>query len=101
MIRWFKPIVFLACLGPLFRLGWKAYNQALGANPSEVITEQVVQDVFGLAVKVIPDPVAGTPMVVPIGRHTTRTEQPSQANPATKALAASAAANGICRPTRR
>ena len=38
MIRWFKPVVFLACLGPLARLGWKAYNQALGANPIEVIT---------------------------------------------------------------
>ena len=38
MFRWFKPIVFLACLGPLARLGWKAYNQALGANPIEVIT---------------------------------------------------------------
>ncbi|WP_328330545.1 ABC transporter ATP-binding protein [Kribbella sp. NBC_00382] len=94
-------------------------------NPAEVITEQVVQDVFGLAVKVIPDPVAGTPMVVPIGRHTTRTDQPSAGhqlavndqpaaneqvaaaenpaaeNPAAKALAASAAANGICRPTNR
>jgi len=95
-------------------------------NPSEVITEQVVQDVFGLAVKVIPDPVAGTPMVVPIGRHTTRTDQlaadhqPASSdqpaatdqraanaqvaaaeNPAAKALAASAAANGICRPADR
>jgi len=38
MIRWFKPVVFLACLGPLARLGWKAYSQALGANPIEVIT---------------------------------------------------------------
>jgi methionine sulfoxide reductase heme-binding subunit len=38
MIRWFKPLVFLACLGPLARLGWKAYNHALGANPIEVIT---------------------------------------------------------------
>lgn len=38
MIRWFKSVVFLACLGPLARLGWKAYNQALGANPIEVIT---------------------------------------------------------------
>jgi methionine sulfoxide reductase heme-binding subunit len=38
LIRWFKPVVFLACLGPLARLGWKAYNQALGANPIEVIT---------------------------------------------------------------
>ena len=38
MFRWFKPVVFLACLGPLARLGWKAYNHALGANPIEVIT---------------------------------------------------------------
>jgi sulfoxide reductase heme-binding subunit YedZ len=38
MIRWFKPVVFLVCLGPLARLGWKAYNSALGANPIEVIT---------------------------------------------------------------
>jgi len=38
VIRWFKPVVFVACLGPLARLGWKAYNQALGANPIEVIT---------------------------------------------------------------
>ncbi|MGA8150248.1 MAG: protein-methionine-sulfoxide reductase heme-binding subunit MsrQ [Terriglobales bacterium] len=38
MIRWLKPVVFLACLGPLARLGWKAYHQALGANPIEVIT---------------------------------------------------------------
>ncbi len=74
-------------------------------NPRQVITEEVVQDVFGLAVKVIPDPVAGTPMVVPIGRHTTRTDQVTdQVTPestAARALAASAAANGICRPTDR
>jgi len=38
MTRWFKPFVFLACLGPLARLGWKAYTNALGANPIEVIT---------------------------------------------------------------
>jgi sulfoxide reductase heme-binding subunit YedZ len=38
MIRWFKPVVLLACLIPLALLGWKAYNHALGANPIEVIT---------------------------------------------------------------
>jgi sulfoxide reductase heme-binding subunit YedZ len=38
MIRWFKPVVFLACLIPLALLGWKAYSGALGANPIEVIT---------------------------------------------------------------
>jgi len=38
MVRWFKPFVFLACLVPLARLGWKAYMGLLGANPIEVIT---------------------------------------------------------------
>ena len=38
MIRWLKPIVFLACLVPLARLGWKGYTGNLGANPIEVIT---------------------------------------------------------------
>jgi sulfoxide reductase heme-binding subunit YedZ len=38
MARWSKPFVFLACLGPLLRLGWKAYSGLLGANPIEVIT---------------------------------------------------------------
>jgi sulfoxide reductase heme-binding subunit YedZ len=38
MIRWFKPVVFFACLIPVALLGWKAYTSALGANPIEVIT---------------------------------------------------------------
>lgn len=38
MVRCFKPVVFLACLGPLGHLGWKAYMGRLGANPIEVIT---------------------------------------------------------------
>jgi len=38
LIRWFKPVAFLACLIPLLLLGWKAYSGGLGANPIEVIT---------------------------------------------------------------
>jgi methionine sulfoxide reductase heme-binding subunit len=38
LIRWIKPLVFLACLLPLSRLGWKGYSGNLGANPIEVIT---------------------------------------------------------------
>jgi methionine sulfoxide reductase heme-binding subunit len=38
MIKWFKPVVFLACLIPLGLLGWKAYTGDLGANPIELIT---------------------------------------------------------------
>lgn len=33
--------------------------------PAEVVTEAVVERVFGLAVRIIVDPVAGTPLVVP------------------------------------
>jgi iron complex transport system ATP-binding protein len=40
--------------------------------PASVVTAEMVRDVFGLDVAVIDDPVAGTPLVVPIGlRHRT------------------------------
>jgi iron complex transport system ATP-binding protein len=34
-------------------------------TPTEVVTPELVEKVFGLACVVVPDPVAGTPMVVP------------------------------------
>ena len=37
--------------------------------PADVVTEETVAEVFGLASRVVPDPVSGMPMVVPIGRH--------------------------------
>ncbi len=37
--------------------------------PGDIVTEELVRDVFGLESRVIPDPVSGTPMVVPLGRH--------------------------------
>ncbi|MFK0117917.1 ABC transporter ATP-binding protein [Streptomyces sp. NPDC090994] len=37
--------------------------------PSEVITARTVEEVFGLRCVVGRDPVSGTPMVVPMGRH--------------------------------
>lgn len=38
--------------------------------PGEVLTERMLAEVFGLEARVIPDPVSGSPMVVPIGsRH--------------------------------
>jgi sulfoxide reductase heme-binding subunit YedZ len=36
--KYLTPIVFLACLIPLGRLGWKAFHAGLGANPIQVIT---------------------------------------------------------------
>jgi iron complex transport system ATP-binding protein len=41
---------------------------AAGA-PAEVVTEPLLAEVFGLDARVIPDPVSGTPLVVPIGVH--------------------------------
>jgi iron complex transport system ATP-binding protein len=38
-------------------------------DPHEVLTSEVVREVFGMDSRVIPDPVSGKPMVLPIGRH--------------------------------
>jgi sulfoxide reductase heme-binding subunit YedZ len=38
MHRYFKPIVFLACLLPVGRLAWLGFHAGLGANPIEFIT---------------------------------------------------------------
>nr|MDT0657328.1 ABC transporter ATP-binding protein [Micromonospora sp. DSM 115978] len=37
--------------------------------PDEVVTAELVEEVFGLPCLVVPDPVAGTPQVVPLGRR--------------------------------
>ena len=38
-------------------------------SPAEVVTEDLVRDVFRLESRVVPDPVSGTPLIIPIGRH--------------------------------
>ncbi|GAA1228848.1 ABC transporter ATP-binding protein [Prauserella halophila] len=38
-------------------------------TPDEVLTGQLLSDVFGLDAKVVSDPVAGTPLVLPISAH--------------------------------
>jgi iron complex transport system ATP-binding protein len=35
----------------------------------QVVTEHLVREVFGLESRVVPDPVSGTPLIIPIGRH--------------------------------
>ena len=54
--------------------------------PSEVVTEELVERVFGLAVRIVADPVTGTPLVVPAGRPQhpvpiTRSRTPSADRP--------------------
>ena len=41
---------------------------AAEGTPHDVITESIVREVFGLEAKVVPDPVSGTPLLIPIGR---------------------------------
>lgn len=43
-------------------------------KPADVVTEAMVDEVFGLTCRVVPDPVAGTPLIVPVGRHHAPTE---------------------------
>lgn len=38
-------------------------------RPVEVMTEDVVKNVFNMASRIVLDPVSNTPMIVPIGRH--------------------------------
>ncbi len=37
--------------------------------PGEIVTAELVQEMFGIASQIVPDPVTGTPMVIPIGRR--------------------------------
>ncbi|MGV9768275.1 ABC transporter ATP-binding protein [Microbacterium sp. NPDC003461] len=37
--------------------------------PGEVVTAELIRDVFGLDALVIPDPVSATPLILPRGRH--------------------------------
>ncbi|WGW10743.1 ABC transporter ATP-binding protein [Saxibacter everestensis] len=38
-------------------------------NPGEIVTAELIEDVFGLRARVIPDPETGTPLVVPLARR--------------------------------
>ena len=42
---------------------------AASGPAAEVLTEQRVREVFGLESRIIADPVSGTPLMLPIGRH--------------------------------
>ncbi len=37
--------------------------------PAEIVTAELVDTVYGLGARIVADPVSGTPMVVPLGRH--------------------------------
>lgn len=53
---------------------WKGRLHSAG-DPGDVLTPEMVQEVFGMQSQVIDDPVSGKPIVLPIGRHHARTSQ--------------------------
>jgi iron complex transport system ATP-binding protein len=55
----------LACRFSDHLIAMSAGRIVAEGDPAEVVTAQLVEDVFGLSCLVVPDPVAGTPMVVP------------------------------------
>jgi iron complex transport system ATP-binding protein len=44
-------------------------------TPEQVVTEALVRQIFDLRCRVVSDPVAGTPMVIPIARHVNVSEE--------------------------
>ncbi|HET6709413.1 ABC transporter ATP-binding protein [Amycolatopsis sp.] len=50
-------------------IAMKAGRVVASGEPASVITEELVDEVFDVRCRVTPDPVSGTPMVIPISRH--------------------------------
>ena len=50
-------------------IAMRAGRIVAAGDPSEVMTEELLAEVFSLPARVIPDPVSGTPLVVPIGGY--------------------------------
>ena len=59
----------LACRYAHHLIAMKAGCIVAQGRPADIVTEQLVEEVFGLNSMVIEDPVSHTPLVVPIGQH--------------------------------
>lgn len=59
----------LACRYADHVIAMKQGEIVVEGDPSDVITSEVVEDVFRLQCDVMPCPRSGTPMVIPLGRH--------------------------------
>jgi iron complex transport system ATP-binding protein len=56
----------------------KAGRIVAEGEPASVVTPGLVADVFDVSCQVTADPVSGTPLVIPTGRHHSLTERESQ-----------------------
>lgn len=50
-------------------IAMKAGKVIAQGTPSDIVTEELVEEVFGLKCKVIQDPVTHTPLIIPLGRE--------------------------------
>ncbi|WP_054955366.1 ABC transporter ATP-binding protein [Paenibacillus dakarensis] len=50
-------------------IAMKAGKIIAQGKPSEIVSEELVEEVFGLKCKVIEDPVSHTPLIIPLGRE--------------------------------
>lgn len=49
-------------------IAMKAGKVIAEGNPADIVTEELVEEVFGLKCRVIEDPVTRTPLIIPLGR---------------------------------
>jgi len=66
----------LACRYASHLVAMKDGSIVAVGTPAQVVTEATVREVFDLDARVIVDPVAHTPLVVPIGRHHSAPAEP-------------------------
>jgi len=59
----------LACRYADHLIAMRAGQVLAEGRPTEVVTGEMIEQTFGMRCSVVPDPISGTPMIVPIGRH--------------------------------
>ncbi|WP_424190237.1 ABC transporter ATP-binding protein [Actinokineospora sp. G85] len=59
----------LACRYADHLIAMRAGEIVVEGEPGRVVTADVIERVFGMRCRIVPDPVSATPMIVPIGRH--------------------------------
>ncbi|GLY15954.1 cobalamin/Fe3+-siderophore ABC transporter ATP-binding protein [Kineosporia sp. NBRC 101677] len=64
----------LACRYADHLIAMRAGKVMAVGDPREVVTAGLIEDIFGMRCSVVPDPISGSPMIVPIGRHRVATE---------------------------
>ncbi|MGW4446746.1 ABC transporter ATP-binding protein [Streptomyces sp. NPDC004682] len=60
-------------------IAMKAGRIVAEGPPAQVVTEETVEHVFDLRCRITTDPVSGTPLVIPMGRHHADSKEPATA----------------------